>query len=170
MAGLGLNTQKQEAQELPDRLKAEAWQVKNLGDKPRYTWQDAVVRWFKEQCRKKSIADDKMHLRWLDPYLGNLMLHSITRGIIDELVIRRKQEGVSNATVNRMLAVVRAILRRAALDWEWLDKVPARTQTAGSLAYARRSSPPHRGIAGTFGRDGAVYLGNRFAASQCHAT
>jgi integrase len=63
-------------------------------------------------------------LRWLDPNLGGLMLHSITRDIIDDLVVRRKQEGVSNATVNRMLAVVRAILRRTALDWEWLDKVP----------------------------------------------
>jgi integrase len=52
------------------------------------------------------------------------MLHSITRDIIDDLVVLRKQEGVSNATVNRMLAVLRAILRRAALDWEWLDKVP----------------------------------------------
>ncbi len=37
----------------------------------------------------------------------------------------RLQEGVSNATVNRMLEVVRAILRRAANDWQWIDRVPA---------------------------------------------
>lgn len=36
---------KQEAQELHDQLKAEAWRVKNLGDKPRHTWQEAVIRW-----------------------------------------------------------------------------------------------------------------------------
>ncbi|MEQ1560057.1 MAG: hypothetical protein ABL933_14115 [Methyloglobulus sp.] len=86
---------KQEAQDLHDRLKAEGWRVKNLGDKPRYTLQKAVVRWFREQCRKKSIADDKIHLRWLDPYLGGLILPSITRDIIDNLVIRGKQEGVA---------------------------------------------------------------------------
>jgi hypothetical protein len=56
---------KQEAQELHDQLKADAWRVKNLGDKPRYTWQEAVVRWLTEQGHKKSIVDDKMHLRWL---------------------------------------------------------------------------------------------------------
>lgn len=49
---------RQEAQELHDRLKAEAWRVKNVGAKPRYTWQDAVVRWVKEQGHKNSINTD----------------------------------------------------------------------------------------------------------------
>ena len=44
---------KQEAQELHDQLKAEAWRVKNLGSNPRYTWQEAVIRWLNEQSQKK---------------------------------------------------------------------------------------------------------------------
>jgi hypothetical protein len=39
---------KQEAQELHDRLKAETWRVKNLGNKPRHTWQEAVIKWLSE--------------------------------------------------------------------------------------------------------------------------
>ncbi len=33
-------------------------------------------------------------------------------------------EGASNATVNRVLALVRAILRKCACDWDWIDKAP----------------------------------------------
>ncbi len=36
---------KKQAQEFEDRLKAELWRVQHLGDKPRRTWQEAVVRW-----------------------------------------------------------------------------------------------------------------------------
>jgi len=98
--------------------------VQKLGEKPERSWQDAVMRWLDETSHKASQHDDIHHLRWLDPYLGALSLNNITRDRIDQLIARRKSEGVSNATVNRMLAVIRAILRRASLDWEWIDKIP----------------------------------------------
>lgn len=41
------------------------------------------------------------------------------------MVQARQAEQVANATVNRMLEVVRAILRRAEREWGWLDRVPA---------------------------------------------
>ena len=33
-------------------------------------------------------------------------------------------EGYSNVTVNRMLALLRAILRKCVNDWEWIDRIP----------------------------------------------
>lgn len=63
-------------------------------------------------------------MRWLDPYLGNKMLSEIDRAMIDKLIAARRNGGSSNATVNRTLQLVRVILRRAALEWDWLDKVP----------------------------------------------
>src|SRR6476661_6306157 len=36
----------------------------------------------------------------------------------------RKAEGVANSKVNRTLEVVRAVLRRAAYDWDWISKAP----------------------------------------------
>lgn len=115
---------KQEAQELHDQLKAEAWRVKKLGVKPRYTWQEAVVRWLTEQSHKKSIRDDKMHLRWLNQHLNNTTLDEINKAKIDAIKIAKLSEGVSNATVNRVLALIRSMLNSAKNNWEWLDTVP----------------------------------------------
>lgn len=115
---------KQEAQELHDQLKAEAWRVKNLGVKPRYTWQEAVVRWLSESSHKKSIRDDKMHLRWLNQHLNNITLDEINKAKIDAIKIAKLSEGVSNATVNRVLALIRSMLNSAKNNWEWLDTVP----------------------------------------------
>ena len=57
------------AQELHDRLKAELWRTWKLGDKPKRSWNEAVVRWLKESVHKATINCDKAHLRWLDRYL-----------------------------------------------------------------------------------------------------
>ena len=116
---------KQEAQELHDRLKAEAWRVKNLGDKPRYTWQEAVIRWLSESSHKKSIETDKVRLRWLDAHLHNSKLDEITKTKVEAIKSAKQKEGVSNATVNRMLALLRSILNRAKQEWEWLDSTPS---------------------------------------------
>jgi len=115
---------RKQAQEFADRLKAKYWTVEKLGEKPERSWQEAVVRWLDETGQKASQKDDIKHLRWLDGHLGGLLLNQITRDVIDAIVVQRKLTGVTNATVNRMLAVIRAILRRAALDWEWLEKLP----------------------------------------------
>ncbi len=41
--------------------------------------------------------------------------------MLDQAARARKAEGVSNATVNRLLETARAILRCAAREWNWLD-------------------------------------------------
>jgi integrase len=112
------------AQELHDKLKAEAWRITKLGDRPERCWNDAVVRWLKEQSHKATIETDKIHLRWLDHHLGGKSLEVISRPMIDRITEVKLAEGVSNATVNRVLEVLRAILRKAVNDWEWLDKAP----------------------------------------------
>lgn len=82
------------------------------------------MRWLKEQAHKATIETDKIHLRWLDPHLTGKCLDAISRSMIDKITEARLAEDVSNATVNRMLEVLRAILRRCANEWEWMDKVP----------------------------------------------
>lgn len=112
------------AQEYHDKLKAELWNQSKLGEKPKYIWEEAVLKWLEESAHKKSISDDKMHLRWLDYYLAGKTLQNINKQEIEALIKIRSAEGVKNATVNRMLALLRSILRKAALEWEWIDKVP----------------------------------------------
>lgn len=54
------------AQEYHDKFKAELWGLAKLQSKAVYSWRDAVIRWLKESSHKRSILDDKTHLRWLD--------------------------------------------------------------------------------------------------------
>jgi len=116
-------TDKREAQEYHDHLRVEMWRVHRLGEKPRRTWQDAAVRWLKEKDHKAGIEGDKAKLRWLDHSFGNKMLDEISRDLIDEVAAAKREE-VSSATVNRYLALIRAILRMARDEWEWIDKIP----------------------------------------------
>jgi integrase len=118
-------TNKEEAQEYHDRLKAEIWKIQQLGRKPRRTWEQAAVRWLKEKAHKASLDADRMHLRWLDGHLRGMNLETMTREVLDRLIEAKRAEGAANATVNRSMEVVRAILRKAANEWEWLDRAPA---------------------------------------------
>ncbi len=111
-------------QELHDKLKAESWRIAKLGERPRRTWNDAVVRWLKEAGHKATIEADKMHLRWLDRLARGKYLDEISRSWVDQVLDARLAEGVSNATVNRTLEVLRAILRKCVHEWEWLDRAP----------------------------------------------
>jgi integrase len=65
-----------------------------------------------------------MHLRWLDRHLRGVALDAINRDVVDRLMQARVADGVSNASVNRTFEVLRAILRRAVNEWEWLERAP----------------------------------------------
>lgn len=112
------------AEEYHDKLKASLWDQARLGIKPRYAWNDAVVRYLAETSHKVSQVSDKTHLRWLDRYLNGVMLHEIDRTRLDRIMAARIAEGVKNSSVNRVMEVIRAVLRKASNEWEWLDRVP----------------------------------------------
>ncbi len=115
---------KTEAQEYHDKLKAELWRIARLGERPRRTWNDAVVRWLNEQGHKATLETDKIHFRWLDPHLNGRLLDEISRAHIDRITQAKLSEGVTNATVNRMLEILRAVLRKCVTAWDWLERAP----------------------------------------------
>jgi len=53
-----------------------------------------------------------------------MTLGAIDRELLDRIHSARAAEGAANSTVNRTMEVIRAVLRRAANEWDWLDKVP----------------------------------------------
>ncbi len=71
------------------------------------------------------IDDDKKHLRWLNDHLNDKHLDEINKTRIDGIKQAKQQTGVTNATVNRVLAVIRSILNCAKNAWEWLETVPS---------------------------------------------
>lgn len=112
-----------QAQHYYDKLKLESWRGDFLQEKPSYTWDDAALKWLQETKHKTTRNEDRSKLRWLQTYLRGRDLKDITRTIIQGIAHEKSMQA-TEATANRYLALIRAILRRAALDWEWIDKAP----------------------------------------------
>lgn len=81
------------------------------------------MKWIQETYDKATHENDLAKLRWLDPILGGLTLNDITLEVVDSIRAAKLKEA-SKSTVNRYLALVRAILLKARDEWEWIDKVP----------------------------------------------
>jgi len=87
------------ASEYHDRLKSDTWRIERLGEKPRRRWQEAVIQWLTD-------------------------LDEITREMVEDIAHAKEKEGSSHSTVNRHLALVRSILRKARDEWQWISHVP----------------------------------------------
>jgi len=116
-------TNKAQAQELHDKLKAESWRQGQLGERPKHTWDEAALKWLTETSHKATHADDKSKVRWLQQYFSGKLLQSIDRELVAKIGAIKAGEA-QPATANRYLALIRAILRRAVQEWEWLDRAP----------------------------------------------
>jgi integrase len=88
-------------------------------------WHEAVARYVNECAEKKSLPDDRDHLRKLEPYLRTRKLEAIDMTALHFFIRDRKEkDNVANATVNRALEIVRRILNLAHRDWRWIRAVP----------------------------------------------
>lgn len=88
------------------------------------TWDDAVERWLADKSGKRSLKSDMSNIRWLNLFLRGVLLQDIDRETVELLRAKKIAGGASNATVNRMLALVRAIMRMAVVDWGWMVSAP----------------------------------------------
>src|SRR5260370_30215186 len=103
---------RQEAQEWLDHMRADLWRIRRLGERPTYTWQDAVVRWCNEKAHKATAQEDRAKFQWLDPYLRGPPPHTITRDAI-QAVREGKAPESSRAPGNPLPAPERAVPSRA---------------------------------------------------------
>lgn len=128
------------ATEWASKLHAEHYRVARLGEKPRRQWTEAVTAWLADHQHKRSLSKDLHNLRWLDPHFRGLYLDEIDADALKAVADarraeprdkRRKRDGTaftdqptSQATVDKMLALVRSILRDAHKRG-WLDVLPS---------------------------------------------
>lgn len=117
-------TNRKAAQEFHDRLKADLWRTEALQVAPNRTWDQAASRWLEETRHKADHVKDAAKLGWLQPILKGRKLQTISTDVLRE-VAQRKALEASSPTANRYVALVRAILRRAANEWGWLDRAPS---------------------------------------------
>ena len=115
-------TNKQEAKEYEAKRLNELWLETRLGIAPKHYWEEGVVRYLDEMQHNKSRDCDIRHFRWLKKYLDGVYLNDINRTLIERVITARKKAGASNGTVNRCMGVVSRVIRKSALEWEWLDK------------------------------------------------
>lgn len=147
-----LNTRdKKQAQELHDKLKAEAWRVDNIGDLPARTFEECCIRWLREKDHKRSLDDDKTKIEfWLTHFSGRdvskITAEEIYAAVSNmtnrkhlqnwesrrDAALRRgkaipeyKAKPVSPATKAQHLSFIRSLLRAAANDWGWIKAAPA---------------------------------------------
>ena len=110
---------KTQTQKFHDKLKAESWRAVKLWDRPKRTWDEAAYK----SEHKASHKQDMKQIAWIQQFFRGRLLSELTREVIAEVgEVKRKK--TSPSTANRYLATIRAILRRAALDWEWIEKAP----------------------------------------------
>ena len=119
-------TDKALAKAFHQKVEAEAYSVGKLGQKAKHTLDEAALRWLREKAHKRSLKTDAERMRfWLKECEG-MTLDEITGGFIQERVKDMKtvhDRPASNATKNRYVQLIRAVLRRA-IRWEWLDAAP----------------------------------------------
>lgn len=114
---------KRQAREYEAKRLNELWQQSRLGIAPKHYWEEAAYRYMQEvSLYNKSPETDLIFFRWLSKHLDGIYLNDINRNVLERITSIRKNEGVSNGTVNRYMQAVSRVLRKAALDWEWLDK------------------------------------------------
>ena len=122
---------KKQAQELHDRVKAELWREEHLDDLPSHTWEEAVKRFMSEEDGRPGLWHDAQMLDWLTPRLQGKDLEDIDSDLISEILTERSQVIVnaktgrktSPSTINRHSAILGKLLRRAK-RWGWLKEAP----------------------------------------------
>jgi integrase len=105
-------------------------QAKVYGIRPTRNFRDAATRFLEESMHLASISDYALHLRQLDPYIGDLPLHNVHLGTLQPFIDARRKRGIKTKSINLALGVVRRILNLSARPWRdengltWLDAPP----------------------------------------------
>jgi integrase len=100
------------------------------GERPRRTFQEAATKYLNENQHKRRIADEALHLKQLDSFIGDLELRSVHIGTLQPFIDMRRKAGIKTKSINLALGVVRHILNVAASEWlddtglTWLEHSP----------------------------------------------
>lgn len=148
------------AEEFEQHERERLWRLRRLGDRGAVRFIDVAQRWLNE-TQKRTRDKDEMILAWLCGEIGEEAVSSIDRDAIEELRKTALVEGMAPATVDRYMALLRAILRKCEHDWGLLDhapRVPMYRPTAPEPRWLKpaeferlvKELPPHLKLAARF--------------------
>lgn len=119
---------KRAAEEYEERLRRDLWRQNKLGEK-RFTWDDAIAQLKVEDSHLRSWESTEQCLKKLRMLAGAPLTELDHKNIlaVREILARQHHNGkpVKASSVNRVLAVLRIVLNRAASsEWKMLDAAP----------------------------------------------
>ena len=128
---------RQEAEAFLAKIRLESYREVHFGIKPERTWQEAVVRFLAVKATLRDVKGYYGLCRRLDDYLGGMTLRQINGDTLWSIIQGELKRGNKIATVNRHLAVTRAILRMARDEWQWIDTMPKIRLLSGEVERDR---------------------------------
>ena len=150
------------AEEYEQRERGRLWRLHKLGDRGATPFSEAAARWLTETA-KRTKSKDRFIVDWFcgQPELKDAPLSDIDSDVIEVLRALLAREGRSPATVDRHMALLRAILRKSATEWGYLDAAPKvpmhnarpaepRWLTRAQFAKLEAELPPHLKLAAEF--------------------
>ena len=89
------------------------------------TFKEMMERYLNEYASKKiSARSFQGYTKKPIAYLGDHILVEVTRRVINDYKVKRLNEGIKPATLNRELATMKKAFNLAIREWEWVEKNP----------------------------------------------
>ena len=122
---------KQQAKEYHDKLKSELWRAEKFNEPLTHTFSQVAERFLLENAGRKGIRHDAEMLEWILPRLQDVAVADINDATIAALTSERQAQKVGSkmqratapGTVNRHMAILAKLLRRAQ-SWGWIKSIP----------------------------------------------
>lgn len=158
-----------EAEEFETVARARAWRQARLGERPIVLWENLRKRWLAE-TEKRTKDFDETVLDWFDEHLKGQPITNITREVAIELRDLKAEE-TSKATANRYMSLLRAMLNKAAGEWQLIESAPQikmfsiekgepRFITKEQFAKLAKELPEHQRAMATFGVQTGLRMSN----------
>lgn len=121
-------TDRKEAEALEAKWKLEVYRQRHWDEQPVRTFDEVALLYLKSRSDSRSLEDMRLHVKRLRKHFQDREMNTLKPLDVRQYVSDRKQDGVSNATVNRELEVLSAAINYASREWEWAlpNPVPGR--------------------------------------------
>lgn len=113
-------TDRREAEALEAKWKLEAHQVKRWNAPPSRTFDELMLRHYKAmQAEGRTMEREVYTLRRIKPFFTGRDLLTLKRSDVRAYIDKRREEGVTNGTINREVGFLSAAINYARREWDW---------------------------------------------------
>ncbi len=113
-------TNKEEAKALEAKWKLETFRQRQWQAQPPRLFDELMLGYLKATAEVKRSADkDRMRTRHLRRLFGGRVMNDLQPMDVREYIVLRKSEGLSNATINREIALLSSAINYANREWDW---------------------------------------------------